>query len=464
MDADRHGAAAAAAGGDDLPAGDRLLVRDRVHQFGFETRQLHAGFTADSDFHAAAPPIYQTVSYVFPDFETARAINALEDLSYDYTRIGNPTVEFLENRIADLEGGTAAVGLASGQAATANTILNITHAGDNVVASRTVYGGSYNLFANTLPRHGVTGKLVDAEDPGNIEAAIDEHTKAVFIETIGNPDINILDIERIAEIAHAAGVPLILDNTFATPYLFQPFQHGVDISIHSATKFIGGHGTSIGGVVVDGGTFDWSSSGKFPDFTEPDPSYGGIVHWEKWGDFEDLGNVAFAFKLRLHYVRTLGAAMSPFNAFLLIQGLETLSLRIQRQVANAQAVAEFLQQHPAVEWVSYPGLPDSRYHELAQRYLPRGSGSVIGFGIRGGKQAAVSFIESLQVFTFLANVGDSRSLVLHPATVTHSQLTEEQQIAAGVRPEQLRLSIGTESIDDLLWDLDQALALAQPGS
>jgi O-acetylhomoserine (thiol)-lyase len=424
-------------------------------EFGFETRQLHAGFTADSDFHAAAPPIYQTVAYEFPDFETARAINTLEDLSFDYTRIGNPTVEFLENRIADLEGGTAAVGLASGQAATANTILNITHAGDNVVASRTVYGGSYNLFANTLPRHGVTGKLVDAEDPDKVAAAIDDNTKAVFLETIGNPDLNVLDIERIADIAHAARIPLILDNTFATPYLFQPFEHGVDISIHSATKFIGGHGTTIGGVAVDGGTFDWGS-GKFADFTEPDPSYGGIVHWDKWGNFEGLGNVAFAFKLRLHYVRTLGAAMSPLNAFLLIQGLETLSLRIQRQVANAEAVAKYLSQHPKVDWVSYPGLASSKYYSLAQRYLPKGAGAVVGFGVKGGLAAAKEFIESLEVFTFMANVGDSRSLVLHPATVTHSQLTEEQQIAAGVRPEQIRLSIGTETIDDLLWDLDQA--------
>lgn len=425
-------------------------------QWGFETRQLHAGFSPDSDFHAAAPPIYQTTSFVFPDFETARAINTLDDLSYDYTRIGNPTIEFLENRLADLEGGTAAVGLASGQAATANTILNITHAGDNVVASRTVYGGSYNLFANTLPRHGVTGRLVDAEDPVNVEAAIDGHTRAVFIETIGNPDINVLDIERISDIAHAAKVPLIVDNTFATPYLFQPFEHGADISIHSATKFIGGHGTTIGGVVIDGGTFDWSS-GRFPDFTEPDASYGGLVHWDKWKDFEGAGNIAFAFKLRLHYLRTLGAAMSPLNAFLLIQGLETLSLRLERQVANARAVAEYLAGHPLVEWVSYPGLSSSKYYDLAQRYLPRGAGSVVGFGIKGGLAAARTFVESVEVFTFLANVGDSRSLVLHPATVTHSQLTEEQQIAAGVRPEQLRLSIGTESIDDLLWDLDQAL-------
>ncbi|WP_028708995.1 O-acetylhomoserine aminocarboxypropyltransferase/cysteine synthase family protein [Propionicicella superfundia] len=434
-----------------------MSVPDR--SLGFETRQLHAGFTPDSDYHAAAPPIYQTTSYVFPDFETARAINALEDLSYDYTRIGNPTVEFLENRLADLEGGTAAVAFASGQAATANTILNITHAGDNVVASRTVYGGSYNLFANTLPRHGVTGKLVDAEDPANVERAIDEHTRGVFIETIGNPDINVLDVERLAEIAHAAGIPLILDNTFATPYLFSPFEHGVDISIHSATKFIGGHGTTIGGLVVDGGTFDWSS-GKFPDFTEPDPSYGGIVHWEKWGDFPDAGNVAFAFKLRLHYLRTLGAAMSPFSAFLLIQGLETLSLRLERQVANAKAVAEFLAEDPRVDWVSYPGLPSSPYYDLSRRYLPRGAGSVVGFGVKGGLAAARTFIEALQVFTFLANVGDSRSLALHPATVTHSQLSEEQQIAAGVRPEQIRLSVGTESVEDLLWDLDQALGRA----
>jgi O-acetylhomoserine (thiol)-lyase len=428
--------------------------------YGFETRQLHAGFTPDSDFHAAAPPIYQTTSFVFPDFETAKAINTLDDLSYDYTRIGNPTVEFLENRIADLEGGTAAVGLASGQAATSSTILNLTHAGDNVVASRTLYGGSYNLFANTLPRHGVTGRLVDAEDPANVEAAIDDNTKAVYIETIGNPDLNVLDIERLADIAHAHKIPLIADNTFATPYLFQPFEHGIDITVHSATKFIGGHGTTIGGLVVDGGTFDWSS-GKFPDFTEPDPSYGGHLWWDRWGNHPEFGNVAFAFKLRLHYLRTLGPAMSPLSAFLLIQGLETLSLRIERQVANAQAVAQFLATHPQVEWVSYPGLPTSKYYDLAQRYLPKGAGSVVGFGVRGGPAAAKNFIESLKVFTFLANVGDSRSLALHPATITHSQLNEEQQRAAGVKPEQIRLSVGTETLDDLLWDLDQALGGGQ---
>lgn len=426
-------------------------------QLGFETRQVHAGYATDGDIRAAVPPIYQTVSYILPDLETAEKIAVLEDDSYDYSRIGNPTVTFLEERIASLEGGTAALGFASGQAATANTILNLAQSGHNVVVSRTVYGGTHTLLANLLPQYGITGKFVDAENLDEVAAAVDDQTRAILVETIGNPDLNVVDFERIAEIAHNAGIPLVVDNTFGTPYLFKPFEHGVDISVHSATKYIGGHGNSIGGVVVDGGTFDWGS-GKFSTFTDPDPSYGGISHWEKWRDVEGAGNIAFVHKLRLHHLRTLGAAMSPTNAFLLLQGLETLSLRLERQVSNAERVAEFLSTHPSVEWVNYPGLPDSKYRDLVRKYLPRGAGAVISFGVRGGLEAARTFIESLRIFLFLANVGDSRSIALHPATVTHSQLSEEQQIRAGVRPEQIRLSIGTETADDLIWDLEQALA------
>lgn len=296
--------------------------------------------------------------------------------------------------------------------------------------------------------------------PADVDAfrrALIERTRAIFIETIGNPDINVVDVEAVADVAREAGVPLIVDNTFGTPYLFRPFDHGANISVHSATKFIGGHGTSIGGLIVDGGNFDWSS-GKFPDFTTPDPAYSGFVHWDRWGDYPGIGNIAYIIKARLHYLRDFGAALSSFNAFLFLQGLETLSLRMERQVANAQRVAEHLERHPDVAWVAYPGLPSSPYHELARRYLPRGSGAVLTFGVRGGKARAVRLIERLRVFSFLANVGDSKSLVVHPATVTHGQLTEAEQRLAGVRPEQVRLSVGTETIDDLLWDLDQALA------
>jgi O-acetylhomoserine (thiol)-lyase len=427
------------------------------HRFGFDTLQLHAGQEPDAAVRARAVPIYQTTSFVFEDFEQAAAVSAVEEFGFDYTRITNPTCEVLENRIAALEGGTGALALASGSAATAYSVLNLTRAGDEIVAAKTLYGGSFNLFQNTLPKHGVHTHLVDPADPANFAKAVTDRTRAIFIETIGNPDINVLDFDAVAAVAADAGVPLIVDNTFATPYLFRPFDHGANIVVHSATKYIGGHGTSIGGLVVDGGNFDWTN-GKFPDFTEPDPAYSGFVHAEKWADVDGAGNLAYIIKMRLHYLRDFGAAMSPFNAFLFLQGLETLSLRMRQHVANAQTIAEFLDARPEVAWVNFPGLASSPYHDLASRYLPRGAGSILTFGIRGGLEPAKRFIEALKLFSFLANVGDSKSLVVHPATVTHGQLTEAEQLLAGVRPDQIRLSVGTEDVDDLLWDLDQAFA------
>ncbi len=421
----------------------------------FDTLQLHAGQAPDPATGARAVPIYQTTSFVFKDFAHAKAISSVEEFGFDYTRITNPTNEVLENRLAVLEGGSGALAVASGSAATAYSILNITHAGEEVVAAKTLYGGSFNLFVNTLPKHGIQTTLVDPVDPENFRRAITDQTRAVFVETIGNPDINVIDFEAVAKIAHANGIPLIVDNTFGTPYLFRPFDYGANISVHSATKYIGGHGTSIGGLIVDGGNFDWSS-GKFPDFTTPDPAYSGFVHWDKWGNYPGLGNIAYIIKVRLHYLRDFGACMSPFNAFLFLQGLETLSFRLERQVASARRIAEYLEGHAQVDWVNYPGLESSPYYELARKYLPKGPGAILTFGIKGGLERAKKFIESLTIFSFLANVGDSKSLVVHPATVTHGQLTEAEQLLAGVKPEQIRFSVGTEDVEDLLWDIEQA--------
>ncbi|MDR3705314.1 MAG: O-acetylhomoserine aminocarboxypropyltransferase/cysteine synthase [Paludibacteraceae bacterium] len=424
-------------------------------QYKFDTLQVHAGQEPDSAVGARAVPIYQTTSFVFKDFEQAKLISSVEEFGFDYTRITNPTNEVLENRIAILEGGSGALSVASGSAATVTAILNITHAGDEIVAAKTLYGGSFNLFQNTLPKHGVHTTLVDPADPENFRKAITDKTKAIFIETIGNPDINIIDFEKVARIAEENGIPLIVDNTFGTPFLFRPFDYGANIIVHSATKYIGGHGNSIGGLIVDGGNFNWAN-GKFPDFTTPDSAYSGFVFWDKWGNYPGAGNIAFIIKARLHYLRDFGASLSPFNAFLLLQGLETLSFRITRQVASAQFIAEYLEKHPAVEWVSYPGLKSSPYNELAKKYLPKGPGAILSFGVKGGFEQAKKFIESLKLFSFLANVGDSKSLVVHPATVTHGQLTEAEQRLAGVKPEQIRFSIGTEDVDDLLWDIEQA--------
>ena len=424
--------------------------------YHFDTLQVHAGQVPDPTTGACAVPIYQTTSFVFKNFEQAKAISSVEEFGFDYTRITNPTNEVLENRIAILEGGSGALTVASGSAATAYAVLNITHAGDEIVAAKTLYGGSFNLFQNTLPKHGVRTHFVDPVDPENFRNAINEKTRALFIETIGNPDINIIDFERVARIAEEHGIPLIVDNTFGTPYLFRPFDYGANIIVHSATKYIGGHGTSIGGLIVDGGNFDWSQSGKFPDFTTPDPAYNGFIYWDRWGNYPGAGNIAYIIKVRLQYLRDLGACMSPFNAFLFLQGLETLSFRIARQVESAQRIAEYLESHPDVAWVSYPGLKSSPYHELAKKYLPKGPGAILAFGVKGCFERAKKFIEAMKVFSFLANVGDSKSLVVHPATVTHGQLTEAEQRLAGVKPEQIRFSVGTEHIDDLLWDIAQA--------
>jgi O-acetylhomoserine (thiol)-lyase len=424
--------------------------------YHFDTLQVHAGQVPDPTTGACAVPIYQTTSFVFKNFEQAKAISSVEEFGFDYTRITNPTNEVLENRIAILEGGSGALTVASGSAATAYAVLNITHAGDELVAAKTLYGGSFNLFQNTLPKHGVRTHFVDPVDPENFRKAINEKSKALFIETIGNPDINIIDFERVARIAEENGIPLIVDNTFGTPYLFRPFDYGANIIVHSATKYIGGHGTSIGGLIVDGGNFDWSRSDKFPDFTTPDPAYNGFIYWDRWGNYPGAGNIAYIIKVRLQYLRDLGACMSPFNAFLFLQGLETLSFRIARQVESAQRIAEYLESHPDVAWVSYPGLKSSPYHDLAKKYLPKGPGAILAFGVKGGFERAKKFIEAMKVFSFLANVGDSKSLVVHPATVTHGQLTESEQRLAGVKPEQIRFSVGTEHIDDLLWDIAQA--------
>lgn len=441
------------------PAGEPIPAPKRV--FGFETRQLHAGQSPDAEVRSRAVPIYQSTSFMYQDFAHAQALGNLDELGFSYSRTGNPTNAVLERRVAALEGGTAALAVASGTAATALTVLNLTRAGDEIVAASTLYGGSVTLFQHTLPRHGVTTRFVDAGDLGAIAAAITAKTRCVFVETIGNPDINLVDLAAVAELAHAAGVPLVVDNTFATPYLCRPIEHGANVVVHSATKFIGGHGTSIGGIIVDGGNFDWSC-GRFPDFTTADSTNGGVVHWDRWGNDPDLGNFAFVMKARLQYQRDIGASLSPFNAFLFLQGLETLSLRMERQTANALAVARFLDGHPDVAWVAYPGLASSRYHELQRRYLPNGAGALLAFGVRGGQEHAQRLIDALRVFSFLANVGDSKSLVAHPATVTHGGLSEAERRLAGVHPEQIRLSVGTETIEDLLWDLDQALSVSSP--
>lgn len=421
----------------------------------FNTLQVHAGQKPDPTTNAMAVPIYQTTSYVFNNAEHAENLFGLKEPGNIYTRIMNPTNDVLEQRIAVLEGGVGALAVASGSAAITYSILNIAGTGDEIVAASTLYGGTYNLFSITLPKLGINTVFVDPDNPENFRRAITNKTKALYIETIGNPRINVMDIETIAGIAHENGIPLIVDNTFGTPYLVQPIAFGADIVVHSATKFIGGHGTSIGGVIVDAGKFDWTASGKFPGFTEPDPSYNGIRYHEA------LGALAFIMKVRLQLLRDTGAAISPFNSFLLIQGLETLSLRVERHVSNAHRVANFLQSHPAVSWVNYPSLEGNKYYELAQKYLPKGAGSIFTFGIKGGVEAGKKFIDHLELFSLLANVADAKSLVIHPASTTHSQLGEADLIKAGVTPDLIRLSIGIEDVEDLIEDLDQALKISQ---
>ena len=420
----------------------------------FDTLAVHGGQEADPTTGSRAVPIYQTTSYVFKDTEHAANLFALKEFGNIYTRIMNPTTDVLEKRIAALEGGVAALAFASGHAAISAAIFNIAEAGDEVVSSTTLYGGTYNMFAYTLPRLGIKVKFVDPRYPENFQKAITSKTKLVYAETIGNPKIDVLDIEKVAAVARRNGLPLFIDNTFATPYLNRPIEFGADIVIHSATKFIGGHGTSMGGLVVDSGKFDWAS-GKFPLLSEPDPSYNGLRYTEA------LGPLAFIIRLRTQILRDLGAALSPFNSFLFLQGLETLPLRMQRHSANAQAVAEFLAGHELVEWVSYPGLPGHADHGLAQKYLPKGAGAILTFGIKGGLEAGKKFIDSLRLFSLLANVGDAKSLVIHPASTTHSQLTPAQRASAGAPDELIRLSLGLEDAADLITDLDQALAASQ---
>ncbi|MGD0051565.1 MAG: homocysteine synthase [Vulcanimicrobiaceae bacterium] len=424
---------------------------DPAAQRGFDTVALHGGHDGDPTTHARAVPIYQTTSYNFDDTAHAARLFALQEFGNIYTRIMNPTTDVLEQRLAALEGGVGALGLASGQAAVIYSILNIARSGDHIVSAASLYGGTYNAFVHTLPRFGIEVTLVDAADPAAFAAAIRPNTKAVFAETIGNPKVDVLDIEAIAKVAHDAKVPLIVDNTLPTPYLLRPIEHGADIVVHSATKFIGGHGTTIGGVLVDGGKFDWAASGRFPDLTEPDPSYHGVKYVEAFGP------AAYILKARVQLLRDVGAALSPFNAFLLIQGLETLALRIERHSANALAVAEFLQAHPKVRWVRYPGLPADPAYAKAQKYLPKGAGAIVTFGVKGGAEQARALIDRLQLFSLLANVGDAKSLVIHPASTTHQQLTPADQIASGVSEDLVRLSVGIESIDDIRADLAQAL-------
>ncbi len=420
----------------------------------FDTLQVHAGQKADPVTGARAVPIYQTTSYLFNNYEHAENLFALKELGNIYTRIMNPTNDVFEQRIAALEGGVAALAVASGSAAITYSILNIAEAGDEIVAASTLYGGTYNLFSVTLPKLGIKTTFVDPDDPENFRKAINDRTKAVFIETLGNPGINLVDIEAVADIAHENKIPLIIDNTFGTPYLIRPIEFGADVVVHSATKFIGGHGTSIGGVIIDSGKFDWIGSGKFPGMTEPDPSYHGIRY------AQDIGAPAYIIKARVQLLRDTGAAISPFNSFLLLQGLETLSLRVERHVSNTEKIVRFLVAHPQVTGVNYPGLEDNKYHKLTKKYLPKGAGSIFTFDIKGGAPAAKKFIDSLEIFSLLANVADAKSLVIHPASTTHSQLNEEQQRAAGVTPEQIRLSVGIEDAEDLIHDLEQALSKA----
>jgi len=417
----------------------------------FDTLQVHAGQVADLTTGSRAVPIYQTTSYVFRDVQHAADLFALKESGNIYTRIMNPTTDVFEQRVAALEGGVAGLATASGSAAIMYAILNIASAGDEIVSASTLYGGTYNMFAETFKTFGIKVHFVDPDDPENFRNAINDKTKSLYIESIGNPGINLIDIEAVAEIAHDNGIPLIIDNTFGTSYLLKPIEFGADIVVHSATKFIGGHGTSIGGIIVDSGKFDWAGSGKFPGLTEPDPSYHGMRY------VADVGAAAYITKARVGLLRNTGACISPFNAFLLIQGLETLSLRVERHVANAKIIAQHLQNHPQVSWVNYPSLPGSKYYDLAQKYLPKGSGSIFTFGIKGGIDAGIKFIESLEIFSHLANVADAKSLVIHPASTTHSQLSGEELVAAGVTPDQIRLSIGIEDVEDLIFDLDQAL-------
>ncbi|EOL46431.1 O-acetylhomoserine aminocarboxypropyltransferase/cysteine synthase family protein [Enterococcus caccae] len=418
--------------------------------YQFETIQIHGGHTPDKETNSRAVPIYQTTSYTFDDTQDAAEKFALSKAGNIYTRITNPTTAVLEDRLNELEGGVGAVAVASGTAAVTYAIQNLASAGDHIVSASTLYGGTFNLFAHTLPEFGITTTFVDPDQLTNFDEAIKENTKAIFVETIGNPITNVADLEAIAEIAHKHELPLIVDNTFATAYLNRPFDFGADIVVYSATKFIGGHGVALGGVIIDSGKFNWAN-GKFPKLVDPDPSYHGLSYTK------DIGAAAYITRLRVSLLRDTGAAISPFNSFLLILGLETLSLRLERHVENAQTVAEFLAKHSKVEWVNYPGLVHNNYHGLAEKYLPKGAGSIFTFGVKGGAEAGKNLIDHVELFSLLANVGDAKSLIIHPASTTHSQLSEEELKASGTSPELIRVSIGIENIEDILADLEQAL-------
>lgn len=426
---------------------------------GFGTLTLHAGHTPDAATGSRAVPIYQTTSYMFSDTAHAARLFGLEELGNIYTRIMNPTTDVLEKRVAALEGGVGALAHSSGQAAITSAILNIAGAGDNIVSAAQLYGGTYTLFKYTLPKLGIEVRFADAEDPSSFEPLIDGKTKAIYGDTVGNPKLNIFPFEEVAAVANANQLPLIIDSTAASPAVCRPIEHGANVVIHSLTKFIGGHGTSIGGIVVDAGNFDWGS-GRFDGFTQPDPSYHGLVHWDAFKAFEPAGgaNIAYIMKMRLQWLRDMGNCASPFNSFLHIQGLETLHLRMERHCENALKVAEFLQGHKAVGWVNYPGLKDSPQHAAAGKYFEQGKyGALVGFGVNGGLKAGSYFIDNLKLFSHLANIGDAKSLAIHPASTTHQQLSPEEQVAAGVTTDFVRLSVGIEDIEDLLADLDQAL-------
>lgn len=422
-----------------------------TQEWSFETKQLHAGQSVDPATKSRAVPIYQTTSYVFDDAQNAEDAFALKTNDNIYTRITNPTTAVFEERVNALEGGVGALATASGMAAITYTALALAHAGDHIVSATTVYGGTFNLLKETLPRYGITTSFVDVANFAEIEAAIQDNTKFIIAETLGNPLGNVADLEKLAEIAHAHQIPLVIDNTFGTPYLINVFSHGVDIAVHSATKFIGGHGTSIAGVIVDSGNFDWEKSGKFPQFVDEDPSYHNLSYTR------DIGAAAFITAVRTQLLRDTGACLSPFNAFLLLQGLETLSLRVERHVENTKKIAAYLEEHPKVTKVNYASLPSSPYYELAQKYLPKGASSIFTFNVSGGSEAARKVIDSLEIFSDLANVADAKSLVVHPATTTHGQMNEEDLRACGIEPEQIRVSIGLENVNDLIADLSQAL-------
>jgi len=419
-------------------------------QFGIETLCLHAGQIPDSATGARAAPIYQTTSFVFDSADHAASLFNLQTFGNVYSRISNPTVAVFEERLAALENGRAAVACATGQAAEATALLTLLKGGDHIVSAATLYGGTHTLLGVNLRKLGVETSFVNPDDPENFRRAIQPNTKLVYAETLGNPLINIVDIEALAAIAHEAGVPLILDNTVPSPYLCRPFDWGADIVVHSATKYIGGHGTTMGGVIVEAGRFDWGN-GKFPEFTSPSPGYHGVIFHETFGDF------GFTMKARMEILRTFGPSLSPLNAWLLLQGLETLPVRMDRHCANALAVAKFLQAHPRVSFVNYPGLPDNRYQALARKYLPRGASGLLNFGVKGGASAGERFIEAAQLMSHLANIGDAKTLVIHPASTTHRQMSEDEQRKAGVTPELIRMSVGIETLDDILWDIDQAL-------